>query len=685
MDAGAVQPTPTGPAVDAGPPLDFDTSPGEALGATCLDDSQCDDDIDCTFDACDALLGRCRFTADATRCQDEAYCNGQEVCNPRLGCRPGTPVSCSDATPCTVDRCDEATRSCVREPRDADGDGDPDANCQAGADCNDLDPEVSSLHPEICGNRRDDDCDFEADEADCQPLRFDSCDDPLGVSASGSYLLGGVGAQLDLGASCAVSESSLVDFVIALTVPEGPALDVDLVVRAPSGLLWLAARDACAVEALESTCSSGRTASGVESAARLLLSDLSPGVHTVVLVASSSSEMTLEVDFGPSQPTIDNVSCESAVPLDPEELTLADLAFSGEGLPSGCPTDRGERVFALVVEERSDLLVIGRSTDGLGEPRLSLRGAACQGQNDELDCDAGSPAELLRRDLAPGTYFVGVSASGPSLVEIWAELTPPEAAPATDACERAPVVDLGVTVPQAFDQHVDDVAAGCRAGAKDAVRAFSIEEESDVLVLGRFSRGDLGAVSLSRPGCASDATLACSAGGPRPVRAVQHALPAGDYRAVVESELGLPSALVVAARRAVAPRFVPGANGCADALEIPVTGGFFLGNTSNASSEFTASCDFAIGPGAADQLLRLELDAPRRVIFDMRGSDFETLLSVRRGPECPGRELGGACSVSLGSDRSFLDLNLPAGEYFVQIDGYAGTEGSWFLDVFVMP
>jgi hypothetical protein len=33
--------------------------------------------------------------------------------------------------------------------------------------------------------------------------------------------------------------------------------------------------------------------------------------------------------------------------------------------------------------------------------------------------------------------------------------------------------------------------------------------------------------------------------------------------------------------------------------------------------------------------------------------------------------------------RSFLDRVLPAGEYFVQIDGYDRALGNWVLDVFV--
>ena len=207
-----------------------------------------------------------------------------------------------------------------------------------------------------------------------------------------------------------------------------------------------------------------------------------------------------------------------------------------------------------------------------------------------------------------------------------------------------------------------------------------------MLLVARFSPGDVGAVSLTTPECAADDadTAGCTRTTDELARVSRRGLPAGDYRVVTESVLGLPATVLAAVRPAAAPMFVPGADGCGDALAIDPAGGLYQGNTANAAPDFTAGCDFATPSGAADQLLRLTLSEPRRVIFDMRGSDFETLLDVRRGPACPGEEVAAACAVFSGGDRSFLDLNLPAGEYFVQIDGYAGATGNWFLNVYVL-
>ena len=106
-------------------------------------------------------------------CDDGAYCNGAETCDPStLACRPGEPIECGDDDECTIDRCDDAARTCRRseQPRDEDRDG-HDA-CEG--DCDDRDREVHPGTSETCDGR-DEDCDGAADEqllsecGDCRP------------------------------------------------------------------------------------------------------------------------------------------------------------------------------------------------------------------------------------------------------------------------------------------------------------------------------------------------------------------------------------------------------------------------------------------------------------------------------------------------------------------------------------
>jgi hypothetical protein len=121
-------------------------------------------------------------------------------------------------------------------------------------------------------------------------------------------------------------------------------------------------------------------------------------------------------------------------------------------------------------------------------------------------------------------------------------------------------------------------------------------------------------------------------------------------------------------------------------VTIPVVGGFFQGTTANAQADYEVGCDLGGQPpgGGPDQMLKLELPSTQRVVLDMQGSAYSTLLDVRLGPACPGVELSKACAAGYYPERSFLDLELTAGTYYVQIDGYAGQSGPWFLDVYVV-
>src|SRR5262249_32555837 len=156
-----------------------DGSPEGSFGGPCLEDAQCDDGVDCTFDSCNNEVHRCQFIADDSRCQDGVFCNGVEVCDPVLGCKQGPVKDCDDGRTCTMDSCVEATQGCEHALRDADGDGVPDGHCMPGGDCDDTDPTVYPGHVEVCGNGKDDDCNGKVDDAQCQKPSHDTCLDPL--------------------------------------------------------------------------------------------------------------------------------------------------------------------------------------------------------------------------------------------------------------------------------------------------------------------------------------------------------------------------------------------------------------------------------------------------------------------------------------------------------------------------
>jgi hypothetical protein len=79
----------------------------------------CDDHVACTANVCDESSDSCSYPAQDSRCDDDLFCNGSEVCSPANGCRPGAAPATSDGVACTVDACNETTDSVTHTPSNA--------------------------------------------------------------------------------------------------------------------------------------------------------------------------------------------------------------------------------------------------------------------------------------------------------------------------------------------------------------------------------------------------------------------------------------------------------------------------------------------------------------------------------------------------------------------------------------
>lgn len=655
-----------------------------SLGPPCLDDAQCDDGIDCTFDACDSELARCRYTPDHSLCHDEVFCDGLEICDSKLGCREGIPVACDDDQTCTIDTCVESTRTCKSELRDADGDGDPDWSC-GGGDCNDTDPAISSQQPEVCANGQDDDCDGVKDEETCAQPKHDTCGDALDVTGSGVFVLSLAAAKNDYSASCA-GGTSWRDLVVAVVVPPGAPQDVDLVATSVFGSVALASAGQCGDASSETACDPGHSYKKGGQLSRLRLRSLAPGAHAVYVFGTGAGDVALKVQYLPASTAPTNETCGTAVPLTPGVSTKAEIIGVKEDIVSDCESADGELVYEISLTEPKDVDVWASSLDGYGSPALSLLAAPCTSGSDELTCNAASQAHVFGRALSAGKHYVAVSATAPTDLDLLLELSPPTSPPADESCASSAALQPNVTTSVPFAGHADDHKLGCLAGAVDAAYVVSLPVASDVLLVARSSDNDTLGVSLANPPCADAGdVVACGTSSLSPVRAAAHKVAPGSYRAVIESQNGVPATLTALVRAATAPTLVAFADVCQSAVKVPENGGFFLGNTANAAADYAAGCDLGGqgAGGAPEQMLRLELSAKKRVVLDMKGSAYSTLLVVRKAEGCPGPEVAKACAAGYPVDRSFLDLTLDAGNYFIQVDGYAGASGQWFLDVFV--
>lgn len=671
---------------DAGPDVD------PTLGGSCVDDGQCDDLLPCTVDHCDLELGRCRFAPDDAPCQNTFYCDGLERCDNKLGCVAGTPVGCGDENSCTIDACDEVTHACSHVKRDADQDGDPDGHCAGGKDCDDADPTVSSLLQEICGNQKDDNCDGVIDEAACISPQNDTCAQPLEINAAGSYALTTAGAHFDYATSCGLgNQAGAADVVAALVLPPGPPVDVELTARTQYAAVSAAIAGQCGDPTTELACSASYPgAQGGQLAkvrGRMLGSATKTTALPIYIATGQPTAITLDVQILPPAPQPMNETCGTAEPVVIGMPFTAPILDAAKDVASACTTTPGELVYSFTLAAASDVDVYASSADGDGLPSISLRGAGCALPADELACQTGASPHVFRHALAAGTYYVAVSASAPTVANVTIEASPPTLPQVDETCLGAPALQPNVTTNVTLAGHQDDVNLGCFTGAVDAAYALDLPVASDVLLVQRIASGDTGAIELSQAACAAPSDqLACGTGGVSPVRTAKRNVPAGSYRVVSESYDGQDTQITAFVRPAAAPQLIPFADACADAFVIPPGGGLFKGNTANATSDFNAGCDQGGVPqgGAPEQLLKLTLTTPKRVVLDMAGSAYTTVLDVRKGPGCPGDEMPASCGVGYPPGRSYLDLQLEAGTYYVQIDGLALDSGSWVLDVRVV-
>jgi hypothetical protein len=91
-------------------------------------DPDCNDGVECTVDECDDVNDSCTNAPDDALCDDGLYCTGVETCDAIEDCQPGSAVDCNDNVVCTVDSCDDAEDTCISVPDDF--------ICDDGAYCN---------------------------------------------------------------------------------------------------------------------------------------------------------------------------------------------------------------------------------------------------------------------------------------------------------------------------------------------------------------------------------------------------------------------------------------------------------------------------------------------------------------------------------------------------------------------
>ena len=88
----------------------------------------CDDGVSCTVDSCNEGSDSCDNVPDDGLCDNGQFCDGSETCDAIHDCQAGTPLHVDDGVDCTDDRCDEVNDAIVNTPMGI--------YCDDGAFCN---------------------------------------------------------------------------------------------------------------------------------------------------------------------------------------------------------------------------------------------------------------------------------------------------------------------------------------------------------------------------------------------------------------------------------------------------------------------------------------------------------------------------------------------------------------------
>lgn len=683
-------------AMDAGPPRDAD--PGFPDGTVlCETDGDCDDGVDCTMDSC-GPTGACRFVVDNAVCQDDLFCNGVEQCNPRTGCEPGPRETCNDDNVCTIDRCNEETKTCDREPRDLDADGDPDFFCEGGGDCDDGDPRSSSLLNEVCGDFIDNDCDGAVDDLDpegCGRQFHDDCTDTLDVSAGGFFLMDATGTLPDYMFGCGtfahdvVAHFTLTEAQAVTIEAEGDFTSTGISLRGPAANYTACDENGpplmeppcaeCTGTSSEVDCDSGFPAV-------VRRRSLGPGTYFVVIGSNRSAEVGVRVTFEPPLPAPTNESCSNPLDVSAGGTFTDSTVEVRNDITTMCGFGAAPDLIYTFTTTMPQNVQITVTEDGGATMNYEVR-TDCAMASSQIECERGDPASGTLFELPAGTYFIVVE--GPTTraadFTLDVQFLPPMPPPAGDLCSSAlPLTPDGTVVSGTFAGFQDDLAPTCSFGGDDVVYTFNLAAASDLWI--DFDGPGVSAMSLRNlASCTTDAgDLRCINADPVLTRVRN--VPAGDYALVLESRTtGSYTVSVDATSPPTVPVMVTGNDTC-DAVpanaQLMDSGGLFTGTTVGLSPDYMTRTTCRTTSASNDAVFELTLTSPRRVLATTEGSLFDTTLHIHNGMCTDMGEIECNDDANGGTRTSQLDVMLSAGTYYFIVDGFGSfSTGTYFLEI----
>lgn len=628
----------------------------------------CVDEVDCTEEVCLEETDTCFYEPLHEMCSDGDACNGYEVCDIRRGCRTASPLYCNDENSCTVDSCDSEA-GCVYTPRDLDGDGFVDARC-GGDDCDD-DPRVGAeIYPgaaEDCTNRRDDDCDGLRDyndTADCSPTNGD-CASAVVLPGAGTY--SGSTAGLSSSYTLGCGSGSGPDAVFRFTLTE--MQDVRVSVSGGGTGVRVALRE-------WAQCASGPDEKcGAGSPPSILRRSLPAGDYAIIVKTTTGApfDLTLSLSAPTPIPPVD-VCDGSTMDVSSGGTFTGMFAEVDDDYSLSCHSGSWkDAAYVFTITEPKDVVITGSTSGAAWTPRTYLALTTdCSDRRSELTCRSSTSAEIRRRSLPAGTYYVLLesSASDATGWTLEVSITDPAPRASGDACSTALDITSAMQSVSLGTAELDSgtTCGGARPPMRDVYFYFDLASTRDVSLTTTAPTTHYVSVQTTCGDLASE--LRCRSGSTS-LSQTFRSLPAGRYYVAVATTRS--SGSITASITTSDPTPIPPNDRCSGAITL--TSGSSRTDTLDGFEDDTASCSGIVS--RPDAFYTFTLSGTTDVTITARraaGGTGRIYLILR--DDCA-TTANIACSE--GSGTATITETLDAGTYYLIVEMPAGAEGEYDL------
>jgi hypothetical protein len=395
-----------------------------------------------------------------------------------------------------------------------------------------------------------------------------------------------------------------------------------------------------------------------------------------------------------------------------EELTFqVDTTGATDAEQGSCnaSSDSRELVYRLTLTATRNLTLTATAPTGASsDPVLYVRQGTCGNTGGQLGCvdEISSSDTLELKNLAPGDYFLFIETYGTyhGPLEVTVKLAAP---PANETCASPALVSFtGNTATFLADTSTaaDDHLGSCSdstATSRELVYQFSLTQTQDVTVVATPTTGS-GAdavLYLKKDACESGVEISCAdyewntssqSSSGETLRAYR--LPAGTYFLFVETWSVDTGPLDVTISLS-GPSTAPSNDTCgsAEALVFSGTSATTSGDLALASSAEIGSC--APWSGHPDLFYSFTLPAPAATleiaVSPAAGSSLDAVVYLR-GTPCTDASTANelACrdaSFTAGTGETAYLTNIPAGTYYVVVEGWGNSIGAFELSVTYTP